>query len=98
MATGRPSGVVTISISGCTFCSGRSSTTIANTLVPALTLPVRAATLLVAAIPVPASPSGGQTGIPAGKSPVGSSSRAPASVREPASCPAQSTVGSKSRR
>ena len=66
--------------------------------VPALTLPVRGATLLVAAIPVPASPSGGQKRIPGCKTPVGSSSRAPASVREPASCPAQSTVGSKSRR
>ena len=37
----------------------------ANTEVPADTLPVRCLTLLVAAIPVPASPSGGQTGIPA---------------------------------
>ena len=85
MATGRPSGVVTRSISGCTFASGFSSTTMAKTLVPALTLPVRTATLSVAAMPVPASPSGGQSGMPAPSVPVGSSSRAPASVRVPAS-------------
>ena len=36
-----------------------------NTEVPADTFPVRTATLFVAAIPVPASPSGGQTGMPA---------------------------------
>ena len=36
---------------------------IANTLVPADTFPVRTATLFVATIPVPASPSGGHIGI-----------------------------------
>ena len=49
----------------------------AKMLVPALTLPVRGATELVATIPVPASPSGGHIGAPGRRAPVGSSSRAP---------------------
>lgn len=40
-------------------------------LVPALTLPVRGATLFVATMPVPASPSGGQNGMPGCSVPVG---------------------------
>ena len=36
----------------------------AKMLVPALTLPVRGAILFVATMPVPASPSGGQNGMP----------------------------------
>ena len=40
--------------------------------VPALTLPVLARTLFVAAMPVPASPSGGQSGQPGSRSPSGS--------------------------
>ena len=43
----------------------------AKTDVPAETLPVRSATLLVATMPVPASPSGGQSGIPACELPGG---------------------------
>ncbi len=43
----------------------------AKTEVPAETLPVRSATLLVATMPVPASPSGGQSGMPACSSPAG---------------------------
>ena len=45
-------------------CSGRSSTTIAKMLVPALTLPVRGVTEQVATMPVPASPSGGHSTAP----------------------------------
>ena len=93
MATGAPDGVVTMSISVCTRESARSSTIIAKIEVPAETLPVRTPTLLVAAMPVPASPSGGQSGMPASSSPETSSRRAPASVRTPASSPAQSTWG-----
>ena len=93
MATGLPVGVVTMSISGYTLLSGFSSTTIANTLVPAETLPVRTATAFVAVMPVPASPSGGATSAPASSVPVGSSSFAPSAVRQPASSPAFSTAG-----
>ena len=64
--------------------SACSSTTIAKMLVPALTLPVRGATELVATMPVPASPSGGHSGAPGRSAPVGSSSPAPASVSSPA--------------
>ena len=56
----------------------------AKTEVPAETFPVRSAMLLVATIPVPASPSGGQSGMPAGSSPVGSISLAPSPVSVPA--------------
>ena len=70
-----------------------SSTTIANTDVPADTLPVRLATLFVATIPVPASPSGGQSGIPASSVPDTSRSLAPSSVSIPASSPAVRTLG-----
>lgn len=61
--------------------------------VPAETLPVLTRTELVAAMPVPASPSGGQNGMPGCKSPLGSSSFAPSSVSTPASAPAGSTCG-----
>ena len=64
IATGYPSGVVTISISRYILESFFSSTTMANVLVPADMLPVLLATELVATIPVPASPSGGQTEVP----------------------------------
>ncbi|MPM68055.1 hypothetical protein SDC9_114981 [bioreactor metagenome] len=94
IATASPAGVVTMSISSYTLESAFSSTIIANTLVPALTLPVRGRTLLVATIPVPASPSGGHIGIPASNPPVGSSSFAPASVSLPASSPAVLIFGS----
>ena len=66
IATGLPVGVVTMSISGYSFDRGFSKTIMAKTEVPAETLPVRSATLLVATMPVPASPSGGQSGMPAG--------------------------------
>ena len=65
----------------------------ANTEVPADTLPVRTATLLVAAIPVPASPSGGHTRLPGCKLPLTSRSFAPSSVSVPASSPADRTCG-----
>ena len=97
MATGLPVGVVTMSISGWTFFMASSSTIMANTDVPAETLPVRLATLLVATMPVPASPSGGQSGMPASSWPLTSSSFAPASVSLPASSPAISTLGRMSR-
>ena len=93
IATRAPSGVVTRSISGYTLESSFSSTIIANTEVPAEILPVLFATLLVATIPVPASPSGGQTGIPVLSSPEGSRSFAPSSVSFPASAPADNTPG-----
>ena len=66
--------------------------------VPAETLPVRGATELVATIPVPASPSGGQSGMPGRSRPVGSSSAAPASVSVPAGWPATAMAGSSSAR
>ena len=64
IATASPAGVVTRSISWWRLSSGRSSTTIAKMLVPALTLPVRGVTEQVATMPVPASPSGGQSTAP----------------------------------
>ena len=73
-----------------------SKTTMLNTDVPALMFPVFALTLFVAAIPVPASPSGGQKGIPASRSPLGSRNLAPASVRFPAASPAIKTLGKTS--
>ena len=97
IATRLPSGVVTRSMASYTFCSSFSRTIIANTLVPADTLPVLLATELVAAIPVPASPSGGQSGMPACRVPVGSNRAAPSSVRVPAASPAVSTFGMISR-
>ena len=60
---------------------------------PAETLPVRTRTLFVAAMPVPASPSGGQSGAPGSSVPVGSSSFAPSAVSVPASSPAVRTAG-----
>ena len=60
--------------------------------VPADTLPVRGATALVAAMPVPASPSAGAKGMP-GVSRL-SSRAAPRSVSAPASAPAGRTRGS----
>ena len=62
MATGIPSGVTTMSISSWTRVKLLSSTIIANTDVPAETFPERGRTALVATMPVPASPSGGQSG------------------------------------
>ena len=61
-----------MSISGWTFSSSFSNTIIAKAEVPAEMFPVRLATLFVATIPVPASPSGGQIGIPGFRFPVGS--------------------------
>ena len=94
MATRLPSGVVTMSISVCKSFRGFSRTTIEKNEVPAEMLLVRCATLFVATIPVPASPSGGQSGIPASRLPVGSSFFAPSSVRIPAASPATRTLGS----
>ena len=93
MATRLPSGVVTMSISVCKSFRGFSRTTIEKNEVPAEILLVRCATLFVATIPVPASPSGGQSGIPASRLPVGSSFFAPSSVRIPAASPATRTLG-----
>ena len=64
-------------------------------LVPALTLPVRGATAFVATIPVPASPSGGQNGMPGRSAPLGSSRAAPSVVNSPAGRPATRTSGSR---
>ena len=93
MATASPDGVVTRSSSSWTAFNASFNTTMAKTEVPADTLPVPSLTELVAVIPVPASPSGGQSGIPASSSPVGSSSFAPSSVRTPAFSPAFRTFG-----
>ena len=65
IATGAPSGVVTMSISVWRFFIFSFITTMAKTDVPADTFPVVTSQLFVATIPVPASPSGGQTGTPA---------------------------------
>ena len=97
MATRSPDGVVTRSSSGYTLESSFSRTTIENTDVPADTLPVLRATLLVATIPVPASPSGGHSGHPAWRVPVGSSNFAPSAVSSPAFSPAVRTSGKMSR-
>lgn len=59
IAAGRPAGVVTMSISVCTFGSAFSSTIMANTLVPAETLP-SLPDAVRGGHAVPASPSGGQ--------------------------------------
>ena len=58
--------------------------------------PERFVMLFVAVIPVPASPSGGHSGIPAPSLPVVSRSFAPSSESVPAFSPATSTFGSKS--
>src|SRR5690606_24660407 len=84
IATKSPEGVVTKSISGWTFFNFCSKTIIAKAEVPAETLPVFLDTLFVAVIPVPASPSGGQIGIPAFKLPEGSNNLAPSTVNKPA--------------
>ena len=65
MATGEPSGVVTMSISVCSSVSERSRTAMRKTEVPQEMLPVRWAIAFVAIMPVPASPSGGHSAIPA---------------------------------
>src|SRR5699024_1052163 len=70
-----------------------SNTSIANALVPADILPFFFSTLLVATIPVPASPSGGQSGTPGSKLFVGSNNLAPCSVKQPAFVPAVRTFG-----
>ena len=67
IATRLPSGVVTISIISYGFDNSFSNTIMEKEDVPADTFPVRCFTALVATIPVPASPSGGHTGIPAFK-------------------------------
>ncbi len=84
IATGFPSGVTTMSISSWTRDRLFSRTIIANTEVPAETLPERGRTALVATMPVPASPSGGHSGMPAGSLPEGSISFAPSAVSFPA--------------
>ena len=66
-----------------------------KTDVPAEIFPVLTATAFVAAMPVPASPSGGQNGIPASSSPVGSRNFAPFVVSVPAFSPAIRTLGNK---
>ena len=66
-----------MSISSWTRDRLRSRTNIANTDVPAETLPDRGRTAFVATIPVPASPSGGHSGTPGGSRPEGSSSLRP---------------------
>ena len=65
--------------------------------VPADTFPVRTATEFVAAIPVPASPSGGQSGMPAERFPLLSNSFAPSADNVPAASPATKTFGRISR-
>ena len=85
MATGAPDGVATRSISSMRLRSGASSTIMAKAEVSAETLPVRGRTELVATMPVPASPSGGHSGMPGRRAPVGSSRAAPAAVSVPAS-------------
>ena len=98
IATGEPSGVVTMSISVCSSVRERSRTAIRKTDVPHEMLPVRCAIAFVAIMPVPASPSGGQSAMPGRSVPVGSMSAAPSGVSVPASWPALSTVGRTSRR
>ena len=93
IATKSPIGVVTISNSLCNLDNSFSRTTIANAEVPADTFPVFLAILLVATIPVPASPSGGQSFVPDCNLPVGSKSNTPSAVNVPASSPATKTFG-----
>ena len=61
--------------------------------VPADTFPVLFRTLFVATIPVPASPSGGQSKIPDSKFPLISRSLAPSCVNIPARSPDCNTFG-----
>ena len=93
IATRLPSGVVTMSIISYGLDNSFSKTIMENEEVPADTFPVRCLTALVATMPVPASPSGGQTGIPAFKWPDTSSLLAPSGVRNPAFSPAGKTLG-----
>ena len=97
IATRFPSGVVTMSIISLGLDSSFSRTIIEKEDVPAETLPVRGRTAFVATMPVPASPSGGQSGMPAFRWPETSRRFAPVSVRRPASSPAPSTFGRMSR-
>ena len=96
IATGAPSGVVTISIISDGSESSFSRTIIEKDDVPAETLPVRFLTAFVATIPVPASPSGGQSGVPGCNDPDVSRRAAPSGVRHPASAPAVRGSGSMS--
>ncbi len=89
-----PAGVVTISIS-LYGLESVSRTIIANTEVPADTFPVRCFTLLVATIPVPASPSGGHTEFTRLSFP--SHQGIGFFCQVPASCPATRTSGIISR-
>ena len=93
IATKLPLGVVTISISWYTFDKFFSKTIIAKIEVPTEIFPVRFAILFVATIPVPASPSGGQNGIPHSKFPLSSRSNAPFLVSVPAFSPETKTFG-----
>ena len=61
--------------------------------VPAEMFPVRTLTLLVAVMPVPASPSGGHMGTPGCRFPSGSRILAPSALKYPAFSPAGSTLG-----
>src|SRR5699024_10851100 len=97
MATGEPSGVVTISMFSLTCDNSFSKTTMANAEVPADTFAVRFLTEFVDTIPVPASPSGAAATAPLFKAPDGSSNFAPSSVKRPASSPASLIVGKISR-
>ena len=90
-----PAGVATTSVLRETD-GLRPETTVANTDVPADTFPVPTRTQFVATMPVPASPSGGQRGTPASRSPSSSNHAAPAAVSLPASLPAASGRGSMS--
>ena len=70
-------------MSSCSYTLDKScsKTIIANTEVPAETLPVFFITVFVATMPVPASPSGGHIGQPASRVPDGSKILAPSSVK-----------------
>lgn len=82
-----------MSSSRCSVFKSFSNTTIAKAEVPAEMFPVLTAKLLVATIPVPASPSGGQASAPALSSPDGSINFAPSSVKFPACSPATKVFG-----
>ena len=77
IATGSPAGVVTRSSSWCALVERALEHDHREDARAALTLPVRGATEFVATMPVPASPSGGHSGMPGARRPTGRAARHP---------------------
>ena len=82
-------------MSGYQLGNGFSKTKLPNILVPAEIFPLLTLMLFVATIPVPASPSGGQSGMPGTRCPSKSKIFAPSKVNFPASLPTSIIFGNK---